>query len=668
MGILDMLMENYGNYPNKKLFIFQNEGEDASFLTSKTLYEKVKLYGSVLQRKLESQESVLIILPQGLEYICTMFACLYANVIAVPVPVTDFSNETLIREKLSYILKDSGANSIIMHSSFKKYFSSGEITNKSIITLDELEDMNISIKEPRNQKKDDLAILLYTSGSMSNPKGVMISHQNLNYRGIISKNQWGISENSKIVSWLPQYHSFALDFNMFAPFLASATCIIFSPNTFISKPELWFQFIDKYQATHIGAPAFAFDYCYSTINMEYVRGYSLATVQAIISGGEPIRKESYKKFHSKFSELNLEYNTLSPLYGMSEMGTVTTKRPGQPLKFLHLDIQSLERGRAQVTFEEQKSKAIASCGEIGENTEILIVNPETFEVCDPENIGEIWVKSPSVSLGYFNRKTETESTFSGVLRNSTSVFLRTGDLGFIRDNELYIVGREKEVIIINGRNHYPVDIEWTIRKNVNIELPLAVFSQEINGIEKVIVAYEAEYQFTEYEYRKKLEDIIVAVSETHGIKIYDVVVLKKGSIPKSGSGKIQRKLCQYYYINNKFVILYQYRAGTFPNSKLTYRENTKPITNNKSNVYCNQNIQDYIIKYLSKELEIDSNLISLNRSLQYYGENLIFIMKFILDFERDFKMQIYAGDILEHRTIESLSMYLATKTLNHNEE
>ncbi|MFJ6208614.1 amino acid adenylation domain-containing protein [Lysinibacillus sp. NPDC092081] len=665
--------ENCEKYAKKKLFTFLDEKGDVEYLTGNTLLYKTKALGSILQQKVQVQEKAVILLPQGIEYIYTLTACLYANIIAVPAPITDLSDRNKALEKINQILKDSEASFIITNSYFKEFLLKEQLLNvASILDIQDLDFQNLIIEEPRKPKLDDHAILLYTSGSTSGPKGVIISQRNLLSRASVSAIQWDINEDSCLVSWLAQYHSFALDFNIFAPLLKGACSIFFTPGSFISRPEEWFKVIDKYKATHTGAPNFAFDYCCSSIDIETVKEYSLNSIKAIISGGEPVRKESYVTFVKKFQCLGLEKNVFSPLYGMSEMGTITTKNPGQPMRFLSLDIPSLEQGIIKTTRKRKQAKYVASCGEVEQDHTILIVNPDNCELCLPEEVGEIWVKSPSVGVGYLNRKQETEETFNGVISNTKEEgFLRTGDLGFKVKNHLYIIGREKEVIIINGKNHYPVNIEWTIKKYIpSLILPNAVFSNEIDREEKVIVVQELEPSLEGFDYKKVAQEIMFALSETHGINVYEVIFVKEGSIPKTGGHKIQRKACRNLYVLQGLEVIYKYGPKT---AKRVESESKKSLEEKRNltispHKSTQENIEEYILHFLSTNLKISRDQIKLKDSIHTYGGDSIFIMKFIRDFEKYFNIKITTRELFENRTIKSLSNYLTEKIENKDNQ
>lgn len=562
--VLSWFMDQCQRFSGKKLFTFHRENDEKDFLTGKDLADKVKGISQYLQRKLDPGEKVILIFPQGLDYICGLLACFDANLIAIPTPITDPEQQELIPEKVGPILKDSNAACVLTDSHFKAYLEAKNLFGSvPLCNIQELSSENCKDAKARTGNPDDIALLLYTSGSTSQPKGVMLSHGNVRSQAATGAIQWGISEDSRIVSWMPQFHNFGLFLNILTPLISGASSVIMSPGSFIGKPEDWLMTISRHQATHTGAPNFAFDYCCSSINPEAVPNLSLRSLQGIICGGEPVRKETYENFQRKFKTLGLGDNVFCPHYGMSETGSLTTLRPGEPMRFLSLDIPSLELRKVKLKNQAKKSKPVTSCGEIHEPTQLVIVNPDNCQPCPAGEIGEIWVKSPSVAVGYLNRKQETKDSFSGTLSSTKERgFFRTGDLGFVEDNHLYIVGREKEVMIIHGKNHHPVDIEWTIQKYVpGLSLPVSVFSCDIEEQEKVVVVQEVEASHTGRRLKSFIQSILAAVSENHGLELYTIQLVAQGSIPRTGSGKIQRKACRNAFLNQTLPVVYQYRLG-----------------------------------------------------------------------------------------------------------
>lgn len=648
-------IERIEQFPQKELFGFQKENNSPIFLTGEILIHKIKNIGNALQQELAPQGKALLLFNQGLEFICSLMACFYANVIAIPIPISDSSHKEQVVEKINSILNDSQATCIITDSYYRAFLETEQFDNSvSVLNINELDQDSFFPQKEREKVLEDIAVLLYTSGSISKPKGVMLSYQNLISQAYLGTVQWEISQDSRIVSWMPQFHSFGLVFNILAPLLKGAKSLILSPNSFIENPETWMNIIDKNKSTHTAAPNFAFDYCCSTIDINDIKEISLSSLKVIVCGGEAVRKETYKTFINKFRNLGIEKNVFCPHYGLSETGTITTKKPGQPLRFLSLDIPSLELGKIKHTNQSNKSKSITSCGEIGIGVKVLIVNPETGKLCAPDEVGEIWVQSGSVGRGYYQQEEETQKTFVGVLNDTNeSGFLRTGDLGFIEDNHLYVIGREKEVIIIHGKNHHPVDIEWTIKKHFPMfTLPMTVFSIEVNNDEKVIVVLEFETPLNESTFNKLAHKILRIVSENHALEIHELIFIKKGGIPRTGSGKIQKKACRNSYLNQELPILYQYRNGVSgihcQAQELSLDVNQEIITTLKKEVFLpvlNQNLSKL------EEISLFSEL----------GLNSIHYLRLSKQIEKVYQIQFTPIMLFKYSSFEKLAEFISTQ-------
>jgi len=654
----NILYDSYFGYckqfSSKKLFTIQKENDSVDYMTGDMLAAKVKAVGNILINELKSQDKALILFPQGLDYIYSLIACWYANVVAVPLPVAHSSLKEQDIEKITVILKESEASYIITNAFFKDFLKEKQaFNNVRILSVDELPKLAFSKAVERAHFSGDTALLLYTSGSTSQPKGIVISHENLVLRADCSAAQWGVCQDSCIVSWMPQFHSFGLLINILVPLLKGASGIILNPGSFLKNPQYWFRMIDKYGATHTAAPNFAFDYCNSYIDINSVEKLSLHSLKAIICGGEPVRKETYENFIKKFMALGLDKKMFCPHYGLSEM-VVTTKKPGKLPRYLSLDISCLEHGEIKHTGNKGKSKLVVSCGELGEGICALAVNPENCKRCKSDEVGEIWIKAPSMEVGYLKQNGRIESAFSGVLGDTgEGGFLRTGDLGFIEDNQLYIVGREKDVIIINGKNHHAVDIEWTIKKNISyLDLPTVAFSCEIDGKERIVVVQELNASLDEREYKKIVHEMLAVVSETHEVELYEIDLVECGSIPKTGSGKIQRKACRSAYLALQLHAFYKYKNGV---AILHAKPESIPLK-----------VNDGVLATLKKEVFLSVPGIGKDRledasSLSELGLDSIKYVLISKRIEDVFRIQFGPVMLFKYRSFEKLAEYISSQ-------
>ncbi|WP_152378747.1 SDR family NAD(P)-dependent oxidoreductase [Paenibacillus brasilensis] len=647
------IFEVCNKYPDKKLFIYQDKNEFPNFLDGQTLINKIRTVGSALQSKMVPAEKAILILPQGLEYIYSIMACWYANVVAIPAPITDPVVKAQDLEKLSLILKDSQASCIITNTYFMGVLKENpNFSSLFMLNVDDTAWDGFTITEEKSHNPGDLALLIYTSGSTSQPKGVMISHKNLMFQA--GADQWRIDQDTRMVSWLPQFHAFGLHNNILVPLLHGASSVILSPSRFIKNPEAWLEAIDRYQATHTAVPNFAFEYCCSSIDLDSVKNLSLASIKAIICAGEPIREEAYQSFNMKFKSIGLRENVFCPLLGLSEVCPVVSIKPGEPVRYLNLDVDCLDQGKVKYSDNPGKSRSVSSCGEIEKPTKIVIANPETRVSCSPGEIGEVWIKSDGVGLGYFNREQETEQSFSAILDDTKEDgFFRTGDIGFIEDNHLYIIGREKEVMVIRGKKHHPIDLEWTVKKNLpELAASIAIFSCEIGQEERVVVVQELEAPVSESECKKIVKDIIRVVTETHGVEIYEIDLVQSGSIPKSGSGKVQKKACRNLYLNHELIVIHKYVRGI----------HTAPIkVQEVSAVKTDEMIEALKKKVFLPILDLDPAALEETTVLFELGMNSVQYVQISRKIEEIFNIQFETVRLFEHVDFEDLAKYILTQ-------
>ncbi|NOX92974.1 MAG: AMP-binding protein, partial [Gammaproteobacteria bacterium] len=656
----DSFIDLCNGYPAEKQFIFHAEKNSSVFISGNDLSDKANRMGSVLQKKVKSQEKILIVFPQGLEYIYSLLACFHANVIAIPVPVTDTTQTEILIDKITAILKDCQVTVLLTNSDTKKNLEENQALRlMTILDIDFLAQDEIEVSKEREKDPNDVALLFYTSGSTSRPKGVVVSHESLMSQTQMAAVQWAVEKDSCVVSWMPQFHNFGLHLGVLAPLLKGASSIILPPGSFINSPEDWFQYIDRYQATHIAAPNFAFDYCCSLIDISSVEKFSLKSLKAIISGGEANRKETHDNFMHKFRCLGLEENVFCPHYGLSEIGSVTTKLPGEPLRYFSLDIPGLTQHKIKRSVPGNSSKQVASCGALGEGLELKIVNPDTGAACSAEDVGEIWLKSASQCSGYTSQSNDAEGDNAINVDNIKDGFIRTGDLGFVEDNHLYIVGREKEVMIVHGKNHHPVDIEWTIKdKFPQLTLASAVFSCDILNQERIIVVQEVEQLDSDDRYSKIIREIIAAVSQVHEMTLYDVFLVKKGSIPKTSIGKIQRKLCRSAYLEDNLDVLHQYRNKVLETDSISMSAGPTTIKSNSE-------LADLLKRDIFYPvLDVDFSMLEQASTFLELGIDSIQYVRISKKIEEVFNLLFQPVMLFKHSSFQELAQYLSTQITN----
>ena len=567
--LIDRLQEQARQQPEKKAFTFLADGEtEVDYLTYNQLNGRARAIAAVLQAHNSQGERVLLLYQPGLEFITAFLGCLYAGVIPVPA-YPPRANRSLSR--LLAIVKDAEAKFSLTTQSIKDHIASKfqeaapeqklEFLATDAIASDLAADWQQPIITP-----EDLAFLQYTSGSTGTPKGVMVTHGNLIANSITINRCFQNTRDENAVSWLPPYHDMGLIGCILQPMYVGLSMYLIAPVAFLQRPYRWLQAISRYRANTSGGPNFAYDLCVEKVTPEQRDALDLSCWQLAFTGAEPVRAATLERFSKYFCSCGFRQSIFYPCYGMAESTLMITggdKKQEPVIK--SFDSKALEQNRAIAPTTPEAATTLVGCGQNIPGQTIAIANPDTLTKCQDGEIGEIWAKSDSLAQGYWNRPELTQATFQAALVDTQEGgFLRTGDLGFLQDGELFVTGRLKDLIIIRGRNYYPQDIELTVDNAHEAVVPgaSAAFAVEIDGSEKLVITQEIKRT-----YLRKLDTEAVAkairqaVSQQHELNPSTIVFLKTGSIPKTSSGKIQRHACKAGFLAESLNVVGEWESG-----------------------------------------------------------------------------------------------------------
>lgn len=574
--LIDILQIRVQSQPHQTIYNFLVDGEtDEISLTYGQLEQRAKAIAAYLQSVCSPQDRVLLLFPAGLDYITAFFGCLYAGVIAIPA-YPPRPNRSL--DRIQNILENAQTNFALTSSETlqgleRQFDQTPELQSLHWISTDTLDDDLAQNWHQPNVSEDDVAFLQYTSGSTAEPKGVKIAYKNLLHNLAAIHRCFNHSDRSRGVIWLPPYHDMGLIGGVLQPLFGNFSVTLMSPLMFLQNPLRWLKAISHYQATTSGGPNFAYDLCIRKFKPEQLRGLDLSTWKVAFNGAEPINHETLREFAETFAPYGFDYSAFYPCYGMAE-ATLIISGGSKDTAVVTKTVQSqdLEQNKiVTASSNEFYSRTLVSCGRSLIDQNIAIANPETLVQCQPGEVGEIWVSGSSIAQGYWRQPEITETTFNAYLKNTKEgPFLRTGDLGFLDQGELFFTGRLKDMIVIKGRNHYPQDIEKTVEETNSFIRPscVASFSVDIDGAEKLIVLAEVERRYwssnrpnakllngrsssTQMMRVKELSQAIKReISKNHDIQAYTILLLKPGTLPKTSSGKIQRHACRTEFLAN----------------------------------------------------------------------------------------------------------------------
>jgi acyl-CoA synthetase (AMP-forming)/AMP-acid ligase II/acyl carrier protein len=578
-------------------------------LSHRALDRRARVIAAELQRHAEPGDRALLLYPPGLEYLAGFFGCLYAGVVAVPAYPPEPSRLARTLPRMQAILADADATVVLttgaLRASIEQAASERRARPPRWIATDTLDEGAAAAWREPALSGDSLAFLQYTSGSTSSPKGVMITHRNLLHTLDDMGVDWGHDERSVLVSWLPVFHDLGLIYGLLQPVHGGFRGVVFSPIAFLQRPIRWLQAISRLGGTHSAAPNFAFDLCVRKSTEQDRAGLDLARWKVALNAAEPVRAETIERFTRTFAPCGLPASTVTPGYGLAEATLkVSTVRGADLPRVLRADPAALERGRV-VPAADGGARPLVGCGRPALEASIEIVDPETRQRLPGGTIGEIWVASRSVAAGYWNRPDASREVFGATIAGEGTAFLRTGDLGFVLDGELFLTGRRKDLLIIDGKNHYPQDLELTAERAHPALRPGcgAAFAVEEGGEERVVLVCEVDPRADDPA--AVAARVRAAIHAEHQLPLLALVFLEPGAIFKTSSGKIQRSACKAAFLSGQLARWYSWR-NTMADTK-----ETKPRTQDA--------IERWLYTEIGKTLNLHPSDIEPRHSLEDLG-------------------------------------------------
>jgi acyl-CoA synthetase (AMP-forming)/AMP-acid ligase II/acyl carrier protein len=655
-SLIDWLRFHAITKPNQKAYTFLIDGEEQELdVTFGQLDNQARLVGGHLQQMGLAGERILLLYPYGIDYVISFLACIYAGAIAVPAyPIR--KNQSLNR--LESIVSNSEASLALVHNkaSDTVQFAKSEILKGiKLCSLSDFTDTTIIEKWTNPEVSlDDIAFLQYTSGSTGIPKGVMVTHKNIAHNQEQIQAGFQTSEKTVGISWLPLYHDMGLIGSLLQPLFLGAYCVFLTPEAFVQKPIRWFKAISKYKATTSAAPNFAYDLCVKSISSDQMEGIDLSSWTLASNGAEPVRIDTMRSFAEKFSNYGFKIENFYPCYGMAEATLIVSggKAFTEPTV---IAVDKNKIGHNQLEFLEDNdsnARMFVGCGQPLCGQELVIVNPETCEILPENEIGEIWVTGESVTKGYWGMEEVTNKSFNLKLKNAPlKSFVKSGDLGFIHVDNLYITGRIKDVIIINGVNYYPQDIELTVEES-HISLKQgcgAAFSVEIDGEERLVITQEVErVHMNNLNHDEVYTAIRNAVVNEHHLIPHAIVLLRVMSIPKTSSGKIQRHASKEAFLNNSLNVIAQSTANAqnIP-IEINISDNFLVHFTSADLVGKRDLLLKYCINLMAETLVVNPETIPLDTSFLEIGLDSLMAIKLCNRIEKELTVRLDVTEFIE---------------------
>ncbi|WP_068177205.1 AMP-binding protein [Mycobacterium sp. UM_CSW] len=575
--ILSMLHGRASLRPDDVAYTFTDYTDDWAGVPHSLTWSQVSRRTMNAARELSQHGSVgdraVILAPQSLDYVEAFLGAMQAGLIAVPLLLPHKGSS---HERVSAVLSDTAPSVVLTTSAVAedivKYVDEARLA--TVPKIIEMDSLNLDAEGGTSVRAADMpsiAYLQYSSGSTRAPTGVIVSHRNLQVnfeqlmRSFFADSHVKAPADTTIVSWLPFYHDMGLVLGICAPILGGYRGELTSPVSFLERPARWMRSLAENPHAWSAAPNFAFDLAARKTTDADLAGLDLGEVLGIISGAERVEPATLHRFVDRFAHFNFRDHMMRPSYGLAEATVfVTAGTWHESSSAVAFDIDELSAGRARRCAEGTGTALVKY--QVPQSPTLRIVDSDTNRECAQGLVGEIWVHGPNVADGYWGKPLQEQRCFGATLADPSpgtpeGPWLKTGDLGFIFEGDLFIVGRIKDLLIIRGRNHYPEDIEATVQQITGGRV--AAISVPVRSTEELVAVVELKKRGHSHDDAQDIghwltcikRDVTSAISNAHGVNVGDLVLVPPGSIPTTTSGKIRRAACVEQYRRDQFTRL-----------------------------------------------------------------------------------------------------------------
>ncbi|MEI9994247.1 MAG: AMP-binding protein [Rhizomicrobium sp.] len=663
--LCEMLTARAQMHPDRVLYRYvesANPDAAARALTFGELQARAQQRARLLRETAREGSTVLLIYPAGLDFIISFYACLYAGLIAVPAPPAMPGRLQRMFPRLTAIARDCKPSLALANAKLANLVKSGLADSQfgldaalaGVRWIATSEDEELSAAGGQALAgNSEIAFLQYTSGSTADPKGVCITHANLIYGLANNAVEAAFAHDSVTVSWVPNFHDLGLVFGVLQPLYVGGEGIFLSPDAFMRRPAFWLETISRFRASHSSTPNFGLEHALRRVTDRELQEIDLSSWVVAVIGGEPVRANTIERFAARFAPCGLRYPTLSACYGMAEAVLKVSSTTTRGADICEFDAAALRQGSVHAPIPGKDTRRLVACGWIGPGTRVEIVDPETGRRCLPDRVGEIWVKSPSIAAGYWQRPKITASAFQARLPDGDGPFYRTGDLGFIWTDQLIPCGRLKDLVIVRGLNYYPQDIEEAVENAHPIMRAgrSAAFSTDGETEEKLVVV--AEVRGSPSNFGEAIAAIRRTVVDQVGLHVARVVLIASGSLPKTSSGKLQRAATRTALEAGALPVLLDWTLADLVGDR--------------------SSLVDYLMKQLSEELSRrgvldDSEALNPDRSPIELGVDSLMAVELLNSIRDELGIRISAIALAEAHSVKELAAAIAAQPSRQDED
>lgn len=649
--LVDLLEYRAERQPAHAVFRFLNsDGREDGELTFATLQRRAQAVAARLAEHIVPGDRVVLLVPPGLDYVAAFFGCLYAGAVAVPAYPP---NPRRADPRVARIVADCGARIALASDALMARLDGWLALTPELAGLTWLDAGRLAAGDPSAWRApavtgSSLAMLQYTSGSTGDPRGVMLAHSNLLHNSAVIHRVSAHRPDDNGVFWLPPFHDMGLIGGILQPIYAGLSAALMAPATFLQRPLRWLDAMSRYRATTSGAPNFAYDLCVERITDEERDALDLSAWRTSFNGAEPIRADTITRFGDAFARSGLRRDVILPCYGLAEGTLLVSGGPAErPPRTMLADRRSLESGELRAAEQGGvvgASVLLVASGEPVAEQVVAVVDPDTRVACEQAEVGEIWVAGQSVAAGYWNRHDVSAATFHARLAGSDRTFLRTGDLGALVDGQLVVTGRLKDLVIIDGLNYYPHDIEVAAeRSHASLRSGFtAAFSVVTEGPERLVLVAEVIRHHRPDADSALFQAIRTELAGTIGVVPDEILLIRQNTIPRTSSGKIQRRACRVAYLDGSLEIVGRWRV-----------RGSDVVTPRDA-------ITAFVIDWVREELAVDPAQLHPRTRLRELGLDSLAATRLMVALEGRFGRRIDPARLWEQPDIGSLARHLAS--------
>lgn len=674
-------------HPERSAVEFLGEDQPPVRLTYGQLDRRADQVAAAIGRVCSPGDRCLLIFPPGLEFVTAFIGCLRAAVVAVP---ATYPKPRRPNERLTAINQDCRPAAVMSPRAARQHIDLPTVcpalAKLAWVTVDAVDRCSEAEMPVWPSGTDGLAFLQYTSGATSDPKGVMVSHANLLHnlevirRGFGQSFCVGADAARRGVFWLPPHHDMGLIGGILTPLYLGGTTVLMAPTSFLKRPGRWLQAISDHCAVISGAPDFGYAHCCRNVSDAQRDRLDLSCWEIAFCGAEPIRAETLRRFADRFGPCGFRMDSFYPCYGLAEATLMVSGNAGRRRPQLRrVDRAQLERQRVVAAGQENSEvQELVGCGAALHGGQLAIVCPQSRRRCQPGEIGEIWCQSPSVARGYWNRQQLSGEVFQAPLvtnngQEDGGAYLRTGDLGFLQDGQLYITGRLKEVMIVRGRNLFPQDLEGLVEGAHPALQPAGAvaFSTVIDDQEQVVLLLEVQRTGPQPGWNQVIQAVRAAIIEGRQVDPGAIVLVRKLSLPRTTSGKKQRLLCRQLYRDGQLKVVHSWTGATAQGSAGELAEPRPPSGRGADPAAGSHSaaapdvdqladeLQQWLLQWVIQRGNVPAELVTGDRPLAEFGLDSLTSVELALELEQRLNVQLSPTVVWNYPTAAELSRYLA---------